>query len=158
MFAVGRARFARMGMAMAMVACALFASLAFGIKTELSLEELKARAANASVGDRPPVCLEISERQIGAAGRFFELGDTEQAKGALNDVIAYGEMARDSSIQSHKHQKDSEIKIRKLTRKLSDMKHLVTHDDQELVQNTIDRLDRARDDLLVSMFPKVGKK
>ena len=67
-------------------------------------------------------------------------------------------MARDYSIQTQKHQKNSEIKIRKLTRKLSDMKHLVAHDDQELVQSTIDKLDKVRDDLLISMFPKVGKK
>jgi hypothetical protein len=155
MFAQGRARCWRMGMVV--IVCAWFTTSAFGVRTELSVEELKDRAANASVGDRPPVCLEISERQIGAAGRFFELGDTEQAKGALNDVVAYGEMARDSSIQSHKHQKDSEIKIRKLTRKLDNLKHAVTHEDQQLVQNTIDKLDRVRDDLLVSMFPKVGK-
>jgi hypothetical protein len=38
------------------------------------------------------------------------------------------------------------------------MKHLVAHDDQELVQSTIDKLDKVRDDLLISMFPKVGKK
>ena len=139
-----------------MIVC--FTTLAFGGKTELSLDELKAKVANANVGDRPPVCLEISERQIGAAGRFFELGDPEQAKNALNDVSAFAELARDYSIQSRKHQKNSEIKIRRLTRKLSDMKHLVAHDDQELVQSKIDKLDKVRDDLLTSMFPKFGKK
>jgi ligand-binding sensor domain-containing protein len=154
MFAVGRVR--RWGLWVAAIVC--LTALAFGSRAELSLDELKAKVANASVGDRPPVCLEISERQIGAAGRFFELGDPEQAKNALNDVSAFAELARDYSIQTQKHQKNSEIKIRKLTRKLSDMKHLVAHDDQELVQSTIDKLDKVRDDLLISMFPKVGKK
>ena len=38
------------------------------------------------------------------------------------------------------------------------LKHTVSHDDQEQVQNTMERLQRIRDDLLVAMFPKVGKK
>ena len=35
-----------------------------------------------------------------------------------------------------------------MARKLTDLKHAVIHDDQEPVQNAIDRLQRVRDDLL----------
>ena len=69
-------------------------------------------------------------------------------------IVAYSEMARDSAIQAHKHEKQSEIAIRKMARKLVDIKHAVAHDDQEQVQDTIDRLQRIRDDLLAAMFPK----
>ena len=55
-------------------------------------------------------------------------------------------------------EKQSEIAIRKMTRKLADLKHTVSHEEQEQVQNTIDRLQRIRDDLLAAMFPKGGKK
>jgi len=34
----------------------------------------------------------------------------------------------------------------------------VAHEDQEQIQNTIDRLQHIRDDLLQAMFPKAGKK
>jgi hypothetical protein len=140
-----------------MVWATLFAASAPGSEGP-ALEDLKGRVANASIADRPPLCLQISELQIGAAGRFYDMGDIEQAKAALTDVVAFSELARDYSIQSHRHEKNSEIAIRKMTRKLTDLKHTVSHEDQEQVQKAIDRLQRIRDDLLVAMFPKVGKK
>ena len=125
---------------------------------EPAIKEMKERVANARIADRPPLCLQIAERQVGAASRFYVASDSEQAKAALADVIAFSELARDYAIQSHKHEKQSEIIIRRMTRKLADLKHAVTHEEQQEVQTTIERLQRIRDDLLVAMFPKVGNK
>jgi hypothetical protein len=123
-----------------------------------TIEELKARVADASIADRPVLCIHISELQLDAADRFYVAGDSEKAQAALADVVAFSELARDSSIQAHKHEKPSEIAIRKMARKLADIKHTVSHEDQAQVQNTIDRLQRIRDDLLAAMFPKGVKK
>ncbi len=123
-----------------------------------TLEELKERVATASISDRPALCIHISEWQLDAADRLYTAGDSEKAKAALADVAAFSELARDYSIQSHKHEKQSEIAIRKMARKLADLKHTVSHEDQEQVQTTIDRLQRIRDDLLAAMFPKGVKK
>ena len=127
-------------------------------RDEPTVDELKLRVANASVADRPPLCLRISERQLAAAVKFYEAGESEKAAGALTDVVAFAESARDSSIQSHKHEKQSEIAIRKMARKLADIKHTVSREDQEQVQNALDRLQRVRDDLLSAMFPKGSKR
>ena len=123
-----------------------------------TLEELKERVANASISDRPALCVHVAERQLDAADSLFTAGDSEKAKAALVDVVAFSEMARDSAIQSHKREKQSEIAVRKMAHKLADMKHTVSHEDQEQVQSTIDRLQRVRDDLLAAMFPKGVKK
>ena len=123
-----------------------------------TVEEMKGRVANASAGERPVLCIHISERQLDAADKFYVAGDSEQGKGALVDVVAFSELARDYAIQSHKHEKPSEIAIRKMTRKLAAMKHAVSHEDQDQIQTTIDRLERIRDDLLAAMFPKGAKK
>ena len=123
-----------------------------------TIEELKARVANASIADRPGLCVHISELQTDAADRLYVAGDTEKAQAALADVVAFSESARDYSIQSHKHEKQSEIAIRKMAHKLADIKHTVSHEDQAQVQNAIDRLQRIRDDLLAAMFPKGVKK
>jgi hypothetical protein len=125
---------------------------------EPTIEELKERVTTANVPDRPALCIHISERQLDAADRFYIAGDSEKAQAALADVVAFSGQARDYSIQSHKHEKQSEIAIRKMTRKLADLKHTVAHEDQEQVQNTVDRLEHIRDDLLGAMFPKGGKK
>lgn len=123
-----------------------------------TVDELKGRLANTSLVDRPPLCIRISEGQLAAADRFYVAGDIDKAQAALADVIAFSELARDYAIQSHKHEKQSEISVRKMVRKLGDLKHTVSHDDQGQVQDTIDHLQRVRDDLLLAMFPKAGKK
>ena len=141
-------------LAAVLVALTPLAALALAQSHEPTIDELKARIASASIRDRPPLCIQLSEQQLGAASRFYNAGESEQAKTALTDVVAFSELARDYSIQSHKHEKQSEIAIRKMIRRLNDLKHTVTHDEQEQVQNTIDRLQRIRDDLLAAMFPK----
>ena len=125
---------------------------------QLTIEEWKARVANASVANRSPLCIRISELQMDAADRFYSMGDSAQAKGALADGVAFSELARDYAIQSHRHEKESEIAIRKMVRKLANMKHAVSQEDQAQVQITIDRLQSIRDDLLAAMFPKGIKK
>jgi len=140
------------------VVCTLAIPPALNGAEEPSLEDLKTRVANAKISDRPPLCLQICERQLGAVSRFYAAGDSEQAKAALADVVAFAELTRDYAIQSRKHEKQSEIAIRRMIRKLADLKHTVPHEDQEQVQATMDRLQRIRDDLLAAMFPKVGKK
>jgi hypothetical protein len=123
-----------------------------------TIEELKKRVAGAKIVDRPPLCIHVSERQLEVADRLYVAGDSEQAKAALTDVVAFAELARDYAIQARRHEKPSEIAIRKMARKLFDMKHTVSHEDQAQVQKAVDRLQQIRDDLLVAMFPKVDKK
>jgi hypothetical protein len=147
-------RIAAAGLAMSMLA--VFSARGGG--KEPTIEELKARVASASVGERPGLCVHISELQVNAADRFYVAGDSEQAKAALADVVAYSGLARDAAIQSRKHDKQSEIAIRKMVNKLADLKHTVSHEDQGEIQGTIDRLQRIRDDLLTAMFPKGVKK
>ena len=146
-------RVAATGMALALVATSLLSA-----RAEPSIEELKGRVANALIADRPALCIRISERELGEADRLYVAGDSEKAQAALADVVAYSELSRDYAIQAHKHEKQSEIAIRKMARKLADIKHTVSHEDQEQIQNTVDRLQQIRDDLLAAMFPKVGKK
>jgi len=75
----------------------------------------------------------------------------------LTDVVAYSELARDYSIQSHKYQKQTEIAVRVMTRKLTEVMHALAHDDQAPVQDAINRLQRVSDDLLAAMFKKGTK-
>ncbi|MGO8795445.1 MAG: hypothetical protein ACLQLC_11530 [Candidatus Sulfotelmatobacter sp.] len=130
------------------------AGFAQASKPEPTVEELKAKIASAHVVDRPALCIRVSELQLGAAGRFYGMGDSGQAKAALGDVVSFSELARDYSIQSHKHEKQSEIAIRGMIRKLADLKHTVSHEEEADVQGAVDRMERVRDDLLTAMFPK----
>jgi hypothetical protein len=122
-----------------------------------TVEELKAQLASARTGDRIQLCLQIAERQLEAADKFYSADETEKARTALDDVASFAEQARDSSIQFHKRQKQTEIAVRKMVRKLFDIKRAVNHEEQVPVEAAIDRLQRVRDDLLAAMFPKDSK-
>ena len=122
-----------------------------------TVEELKARLTSARAGDRIQLCIEIAEQQLEAADKFYLTDETEKARAALDDVASFAEQARDSSVQLHKRQKQTEIAVRKMVRKLFDIKRAVNHEEQTPVQAAIDRLQRVRDDLLAAMFPKERK-
>ncbi len=154
---LGNSRWWRAAGAGIVLAAMIFPAL-LAARDEATIEELKARVANASVADRPPLCIRIAERQLDTADRFYVADDIENAQAPLTDVTTFAELARDYAIQSHKHEKQAEIAIRKMVRKLSDLKHLVSREDQEPVQKTIERLEQIRDDLLAAMFRKGDKK
>jgi|SRR5580658_1900362 hypothetical protein len=141
-----------------LVLSALGVPSALSGRAEPTIDELKARVASASIADRPALCVRIAERQVDAAGRLYVAGDSEKGQAALADVVAYCESARNYAIQSHKHEKQSEIAMRKMVRKLVDLEHTISHEEQQQVQNAVDRLEHIRNDLLADMFPKVGKK
>ena len=125
---------------------------------EPTVDELKARLSSTDIGSRPQLCLQIAERQLAAADKLYAALESEKAEASLGDVVAFSELARDYSLQSHKHEKQTEIKVRRMARKLTDIKHAVTFDEQSAVQGAINKLERVRDDLLLAMFPKKGEK
>jgi hypothetical protein len=155
MFGIGSSGFLRSAVIAALLAVFVASPVA---AKEQTLDELKARVSSASVGDRPQICLQIAERQLDDADKLYTAFDSEKAQVSLTDVVTFSELARDYSIQSHKHQKQTEIAVRKMIRKLNDLKHVVSRDEQVAVQNAIDRLQRVRDDLLLAMFPKGQKR
>jgi hypothetical protein len=125
--------------------------------SDLSVEGLKAKVSSASVGDRPHLCVQIAQKQLAEADKQYAAADFEKGQAALVDVVAYSELARDYAIQSHKYQKQSEIAVRTMARKLTELMHSLSHDDQAPVRDAVNRLQRVRDDLLISMFPKGAK-
>ncbi|MGH9495504.1 MAG: hypothetical protein ACRD3B_10940 [Candidatus Sulfotelmatobacter sp.] len=126
-------------------------------RDEATVEELKARLSSASVRDRPSLCVEIAEKQLTETDKLYSVSDVEKAQASLTDVVTYSEMARDYAIQSHKHQKQAEIAVRGMARKLTEILHSLGQDQQAPVKDAVTRLQRVRDDLLSSMFKKASK-
>lgn len=119
-----------------------------------TLADLKAKLSAASDGAKPHLCVQIAEMQLTEADKLYAGAEDEKARETLTDVVTYSEMARDYAIQSHKYQKQTEIAVRGMTRKLTEVMHSLSHDDQAPVLDAVKRLQRVRDDLLTAMFPK----
>jgi hypothetical protein len=101
--------------------------------------------------------VQIAQKQLAEADKQYAAADFEKGQAALTDVVAYSELARDYAIQSHKYQKQAEIAVRTMARKLTELMHSLGHDDQAPVRDAVNRLQRVRDDLLMAMFPKGAK-
>jgi hypothetical protein len=126
-------------------------------RTESTVEELKARIAAAKPSDKVNLCVQVAEKRLDEADKLYAASDIQKGQEALTDVASFSEQARDYSIQSRKHQKQTEIAMRNMTRRLNNILHILGHDDQAPVQDAINRIERVRDDLLSSMFPKGAK-
>lgn len=118
---------------------------------------LKARISSANAAEKPHLCVQLAQMQLNQADKLYAAGEPDQAQAALTDVVAYSELARDYSIQSHKYQKQSEIAVRAMTRKLTDILHTLGQQDQGAVKEAMNRLNRVRDDLLAAMFKRGNK-
>ena len=126
-------------------------------RADETVDQLKARVASTNLPDRPHLCIQIAEKQLKESDKLYAGSDVPNAQAMLTDVVAYSELARDYAIQTHKYQKQSEIAIRHMTRKLTEIMHSLGHEDQAPVKDAVDRLQKMSDDLLASMFKKAGK-
>jgi hypothetical protein len=124
------------------------AVVAFGQK------DLKTRADSATGGDKVKYAAEYAEATTKAADKAFQDGNDAQGSGDLKDVEKYAVMASEMSIQSGKRQKQTEITLRKIVNHLADIKNARPFEMQDEVKTTMDAVDKARNNLLDSMFTK----
>ena len=124
---------------------------------ELSLAELKARVEHAKPDERTSLCIQIAERQVEASNKLYTDGKTAEAETAIHDVISYSQQASETAGQTGHHLKNTEIAMRKMSHRLSDIKRTLPFEDQASVQSAVDTLDKIRTDLLSRMFGKNPK-
>jgi hypothetical protein len=117
-----------------------------------SIEQLKERAAAAKPGNQPKLFLEVAERQFLAATAAYHAGQPDNGKAAAEDVATYCEKAGAAARESRKYLKNTEIRIRDLSRKLDALRRDLSFDDREPVQAAIQRMEKVRTDLLNAMF------
>jgi hypothetical protein len=117
-----------------------------------TLDELRAKLASAKLSDQPQLCLEIARRQLEATEKAYKAGQIPQAQTLLHDVVNYAQQAGDTARKSRKHIKKTEIGVRRMSRRLQDMKVTLDLDSRPPVQDAINRLERIRTQLLNKMF------
>jgi DNA repair ATPase RecN len=137
--------------------CILAAMASPAVADKASVEELKARLANARPEDRGKICVEIAEQQVAAADKLYTDGKIEEAQAAVSDVVTYSQQAGEEVGKSGRRLKNTEIALRKMARRLTDIKHTLASDNQPPVQAAVDNLEKIRTDLLNHMFGKKPK-
>lgn len=117
-----------------------------------TVDELKAKLGSAKESDQPKLCLEIARLQLDASEKAYQASQLPQAQELLKDVVDYSQKAGDAARESHKHIKKTEIEVRKMSRRLQDLKPTVDIDSRQPVQDAINRLEHIRTQLLMQMF------
>ncbi len=135
----------------------VFALIVFGTVAALArkpetLQELVARAESAKTDQQPKLYMDAAELQHKAATGALKANQQDEFRTDLKDIVEYCDKAHTAAIKSKKHVKDTEIKIRRISGHLKEMKLDADVDDQPTVQKAIDQLEHFRTELLLSMF------
>jgi hypothetical protein len=139
----------RLTIVMLFLACS---SLLVYAGKEETVEQLKARVETAKPADQVGICLEVAERQLKAADDAFNAGDADKGQSAVTDVVNYAERAGEAARASGKNLKNAEIHIRKIARRLDDIRRTLNFEDRPPLQAAVDRLEHVRTELLARMF------
>ncbi len=129
----------------------LGALAAFARKPE-TLQELLARAESAKTDQQPKLYMDAAELQHKAATDALKANRQDEFQTDLKDIVEYCDKAHAAAIKSKKHVKDTEIRIRRISGHLKEMKLDADVDNQPTVQKAIDQLEHFRTELLLSMF------
>jgi ParB-like chromosome segregation protein Spo0J len=125
---------------------------------EETTEALKVRFESASPDARAELGIRIAQARLRDADELYKEGHVDQARAAVDDIVAYSEKARDAAIASGKHLKNCEISARKMAEKLRDIKRTLNLEDQSPLDQAVRRLENVRTTLLNEMFQKKEKK
>ncbi len=137
------------------LAVLLWVSLAVAscVAKDETIEQLIARADTAQGGHQPDLYLEVADRELKVTTDSYKANRLEDGRAGLEKIVTYADKAHASAIHSGKRLPHTEIKIRRISTRLRDLKLNVDVDDQPLVQATIDKLENFRTDILKSLFP-----
>jgi len=115
-------------------------------------DKLKA-AADASSPERcTESCLDAARVLAELSNDYFTLGNVDEGHAAMKEAGRLAEKAGDASVSSKKRRKQTEITLRKLEKRISDIEQTLNFEDRPAVHEIVARLDKTRSDILMSMF------
>jgi hypothetical protein len=117
-----------------------------------TLPELKARADAAHGAEQSKLCLEYAHRTLEDANTQFTNGDVDKGQSEVSEVVEYGKKAAEAASASGKYLKQTEIDLRKLSKRLHDVSETLAVEDRPPVQQAVEDIEQTRSDLLARMF------
>ena len=119
--------------------------------------DLQTQAEAAEGKKRAELFMEVAEQRLGQASRLFGEGKTEEAHEAVKKAVAASEQAGDAARKSRKRLKQTEISVRQLARRLTELAATLTFEDREAIKPSVQKLEEIRRQLLDEMFAKKKK-
>jgi len=129
-----------------------FACVGVALAMSDAATQLKARADAAHGGEQAKLCLEYAHSELEDANTLFTNGDVDKAQSEVVEVVAYAHKAAEAATSSGKHLKQTEIELRKLSKRVHDIAQTLNVEDRPPLLKAVDDLEQIRSDLLAKMF------
>ena len=129
-----------------------FVTLATCLSAQSTVEKTRERAENAKPSDCAKVCFEAAKQLIEASNQLYSGGDAEQGLKLMNDALRYAKRGTDAAIQSRKNEKNAEITLRKMAKRIHEVGESLALDDRAPVFKVEDQMDDLRDKMLATLF------
>lgn len=136
----------------------LASCLLVSAKKDESLAEMKARIDAARPEDQISLGIQIARKQLDAIAEATKINNSDGLHSALADLLNYAGKASNTSMQTNKKVKDTEIALRKIAEKLRDLKRSADFEEQAPLEDASDRVETMRTQLLSRMFGKKESK
>lgn len=120
------------------------------LKAEADKAVARAQAANPKDCTRD--CLEAARKLVDLADQYFIAGNVTDARAAMDQAGQFALKAGRDSIDTKKRRKDTEIGLRKLQRRISEIEESLNFDDRAPVHKIVTSISKTRSDILMSMF------
>jgi len=117
-----------------------------------SLQEMQARADKATPAECAKLCVKVARAFAEQSNDLFNVGKNEQGHTSMQLAFNYALRAAHGAIQSRKHEKRTEIKIRELITRIHGIRDTLSFEDHAPIDAGLKQLESARTDLLVAMF------
>jgi hypothetical protein len=116
-----------------------------------SMEELLAKAQS-SRDQQAELYAKVARRQVEIANQHFNDGDVDKAQAAVQDVVGFAQKALDSAKQVRKRLKQTDITLRKTSRRLADIAGTLAFEYRPPVNRAVKEIEVIRMQILDIMF------
>ena len=121
-----------------------------------SFQELLAKAQ--APGDRQAeLYAKLARRQVEIANEHFTKGEVAQGHAAVKEVVNFAGKALESAKQARKRLKQTEITLRKTSRRLTDVSKTLAFEDRPAVNEAVEEVDEIRNQVLELLFGPTRK-
>ena len=140
--------------------CALLVSMVAAalpvVADDESFQELLAKAQ--APGDRQAeLYAKLARRQVEIADDHFNKGEVAQGHAAVKEIVNFAGKALESSKQAKKRLKQTEITLRKTTRRLADVAKTLAFEERPAVNQAVQEIEEIRNQMLELLFGPTKK-
>jgi hypothetical protein len=118
---------------------------------EEPIEKMIARADVRS-DDQALHCADVARREVEIANQYYTSGDVPKAVDAVNLAVTYSQKALDAAKRTHKKLKETDLTLRKTSRRLSDVGQTLNFEDKPVVKDAVEKIEQTRSQILGLMF------